>query len=221
MLRTLARLAVGLSLLCVAACGIESNDDLATKLKPLTPLQEGTYVGAEKNDKPFKVTRQGYAYIMEISDDATPRRARIHFYQFPEFDGYVLQLSVLDLLPGNKNKKHIYLFARVTQGRLVVYDEKIEHAVLPPHLANLFGYYNSATGVTSARDDNKAPAVTKDGGDAKNDDDNSAGSAKPSSDPMLSRTNRLRDGQSVLFVLKVLAVARYPLTELLSIKRIR
>lgn len=212
MLRTLARLAVGLSLLCVAACGIESNDDLTTKLKPLTPLQGGTYVGASKEDKPFTLARQGNFYTMESKDDdANVHRARIHFYQIPDFDGYIMQLSVLDPAPGDSSKKHLYLFARVKQEQLVVYDENIEHAVLPPHLAALFEHYNPKTGTTGPID-RKVPAANKAG---ETDEDKSA------AEPEFRRTDKLRDGQSVLFVLRALAVARYPLTEMLSIKRVR
>jgi len=200
MLRAIARLAVALLPLFVAACGIESNDDLSTKLKPLTPLQSGTYTNVDGKDKPMILTRQGNFYDVEMKDETKVNHLRLHIYQIPEFDGYIAQFSALELSPGDTSKKHIYLFARITQGRLVLYDENIEHAVLPPQVARLFQKIGE-----SAKKDVSA-------GNTAEDDKAIATAA---------RTDKLKDGESVMYVLRVLAVSRYPLKEMLTLKRIK
>jgi hypothetical protein len=199
MLRTIARLATGLLLLLVAACGIESNDDLSTKLKPLTPLAAGTYTEADDKGKPMILTRQGNFYDMETKDNDKVQHLRLAFYQIPEFDGYIAQFTARELPPGDTSKKNIYVFARITQGRLVLYDENIELAVLPPQVAKLFeksGQAKTDEAASNAAEDDKSVATR-------------------------GRSDKLRDGESVLFVLRVLAVARYPLKEMLSLKRVQ
>jgi hypothetical protein len=200
MLRTIARLAVALLPLLVAACGIESNEDLSTKLKPLTPLEAGTYTDGNGKDKPWIMTRQGDFYDVETRDNDKVQHLRLYFYQIPDFDGYIAQFSAAELPPDDKSKKNIYLFSRVIQGRLVFYDEDIEHAVLPPQVASLFEKTGDAAktdaGATNAADNDKTVATR-------------------------TRTDKLRDGESVLFVLRVLAVAHYPLKEMLTLKRVQ
>jgi hypothetical protein len=199
MFRTIARLAAGLLLLLVAACGIESNDDLSTKLKPLTPLQAGTYADVDGKDKPMTLTRQGNFYDMETRDNDKVHHLRLSFYQIPEFDGYIAQFTALELSPGDTSKKNIYLFARVIQEHLVLYDENIEQAVLPPQVASLFeknGQAKTDEAASNTAEDDKTIATH-------------------------GRSDKLRDGESVLFVLRVLAVARYPLKEMMSLKRIQ
>src|SRR6185437_587521 len=172
--------------------------DLFTKLKPLTPLPAGTYIDAKGKDaKPLILTRQGNFYDMEIRDDAKVQHLRLSFYQIPEFDGYIAQFAARDLPPGDTSKKNIYLLARVIEGRLVLYDENIEHAVLPPQAATLFeksGQAKADEAASSAAEDDKTVATR-------------------------NRSDKLRDGESVLFVLRVLAVARYPLKEMITLKR--
>jgi hypothetical protein len=199
MLRTIARLAVALLPLFVAACGIESNDDLSTKLKPLTPLQGGTYTDVDGKDKPMILTRQGSFYDMEVKDNDKLSHFHLYLYQIPEFDGYIAQFTALDVPSGDTSKKNLYVFSRVIEGRLVLYDEDIEHAVLPPQVARLF---------------------QKSGQDAKNDAGAGNAAEDDKSVATLARTDKLRDGESVLAVLRVLAVARYPLKEMLTLKRV-
>lgn len=200
MLRAIARLAVALLPLFVAACGIESNEDLSTKLKPLTPLQSGTYVDADEKDKPWRLTRQGNLYDMEVKDNDKITHFHLYLYQIPEFDGYIAQITALDLPPGDTSKKNLYIFSRVIDGRFVLYDEDIEHAVLPPQVARLF---------------------QKSGQDAKNDASTGNTAEDDKAVATTARTDKLKDGESVLYVLRVLAVSRYPLKEMITLTRIK
>jgi hypothetical protein len=144
MLRLLARCVAMLSILAVAGCGIESDDDIGQKLTPQTPLLAGTYKGESAESKPAKITRAGDGYLMEMTDDkGDVLRAPIRFFKIAEFDGYILQLADPD-----KRGKFLYLYTRVTPAGIEILDENIDSADLPPNLERLFDESKPSPGQT-------------------------------------------------------------------------
>jgi hypothetical protein len=175
--------------LALAACGIGSDYDIGKELKALTPILGGTYVidSDPGRKKPMVVTLYGDTYFTEMTGERGEKLpARFRFYKIAEFDGHILQL-----IEPSKSQ-YVYLYTRVTNTRLELLDEQIEHAVLPPHLANLF----------VSEKPKREP------------DDENAAEAEP------TRTDKLKNGKDILFLLRALAGGKFPMKRLDFIKRV-
>jgi hypothetical protein len=98
---------------------------------------------------------------------------------------------ILQLVEPGKSH-YLYVYTRVTNSRVELLDERIHDAVLPPHLADLF------ISETAPRDT----------------DDNNVIKPEP------VRTNKLKNGKDILFLLRALAGGKYPMGRIDFVKRV-